>query len=75
MKKKSHIKIHLKITSKGGKVKSYCSGRLRRIYSIIQGVKFDKAYLRVNHGYVFNDGEYSNIGDLKMALSAFTEKN
>ncbi len=75
MRETSHIKIHLKIRSKGGKEKSYCSSKLRRIYSIVQGAKFEKAYLRVTQGHEFNEGEYSDIAGLKMALSAFTEKN
>jgi len=75
MKKSSKIKIHLKIENSNGKARSYCSSKLKRIYSIIQGAKFVKAYLRVSYGHVFNDGEYLNVDDLKKALSAFTEKS
>ena len=75
MKKKSAIKIHLKLKNNDGSVKSYCSSKLRRIYSILQEAKFKKAYLRVNYEVGYNDGEYSNITDLKMALSVFTEKS
>jgi len=68
------MKIHLKIENRNGKAKSYCSSKLRRIYSILQGAKFNKAHLRVNYGHIFNEGEYFNSADLKKALSAFTEK-
>ena len=75
MSQTSNIKIHLKLKNNGRPVKCYCSSKLRRIYSILQRAKFRKAYLRVNYPMGYNDGEYSNIADLKMALLAFTEKS
>jgi len=75
MESTTGIKIHLKLKNSSRATESYCSSKLRRIYSISQGAKFKKAYLRVNYEVGYNDGEYSNIADLKMALSAFTEKS
>ena len=46
-----------------------------KILYLAQVNSWEKAYIKVTykHGFI-NEGIYNNIKDLKMAISAFTEK-
>lgn len=70
------LKVQLKLKKDGKYVYSQVIFKINRFNHIVDGQKWDKAYLRVTYlPNVYNDGWYEKRVDLLKAKSQFLEKN
>lgn len=83
--RKLRLGLSLKLWKNDGVVSSYRFQKKSRLLAVAKATSWQKSYLKVFYGKgitntgkledIYNDGEYEELEELKLALSAFTEKS
>lgn len=57
------------------RVKGLNTSKQGRLHHVYKSYEWDRAYLKVRYGDtdIVNEGEYTNVADLRAAITAFTE--
>lgn len=74
--RKLRIPITLKLYKNGKVIFQSTFQKKSQVIVSAEAVSWDKAYIKVTYDKIgHNDSDHKNIGSLKVALSAYTEKS